>query len=59
MKNSIVKLSAIIVFIILLPLMLIEPMLSSGNSIWRIKRNFHAVMFAVNLGHPKSSIFVN
>lgn len=60
MRNRIIPILATITFIIFLPLMLIEPILShSGNPVLGIKRNFHAVMFAVSLGYPKSSIFVS
>jgi hypothetical protein len=59
MKIRIMKISAIFVFITLFPLMLIESIVSSGNPVWRIKRNFQTVMFLVNLGHPKSSTFEN
>lgn len=60
MKNRIMKVCATIIFIIFLPLMSIALILKySSNPVWRIKRNFQAVMFIVNLGHPKSSTFVN
>lgn len=53
MKNRIMKVSVIIVFITFLPLMLIEPIFSySGNPVWRIKQNFQIVMFIVSSGHP-------
>lgn len=54
MKIRIMKVSATIVFIAFLPLMLIEPIFSyMGNPVWRIKRNFQAVMYVINLGHPE------
>ncbi len=57
MKYRIVKLSAIVVFIVFLPLMLIESIILnySDNPVWRIKRNFQVVMLAINLGQPKST----
>lgn len=55
MKNKTMKIFATIIFIIFLPLMSILLILKySGNPFWRIKRNFHAVMYIINLGHPKS-----
>lgn len=60
MKNRIMKVSVIIVFLTFLPFMLIEPIFSySGNPVWRIKQNFQTVMFIISLGHPKSGTFVN
>lgn len=54
MKNRIMKVLATIIFMVFLPLMSIGLLLKySGNPVWRIKRNFQAVMFIVNLGHPK------
>jgi len=60
MKNRIMKVLATIIFIIFVPLMSILLVLKySDNPFWRIKRNFQAVMYIVNLGHPKSGTFVN
>lgn len=56
MKNRIIKVFATIIFIIFLPIILIEQLLQyPHNPVWRIKRIFHTIMFIVNLGHPKST----
>ncbi len=50
MKNSIVKVLAIAIFIITLPLMPIEVLFGySGNIFSRIKQNFDVIMFSVSL----------
>lgn len=56
MKNRIIKIFATIIFIIFLPIILIEQLLQYPyNPISRIKRIFHTIMFIVNLGHPKTT----
>lgn len=56
MKNRIIKVFATIIFIIFLPIILIEQLLQyPDNPVWRIKQIFHTIMFIVNLGASKNN----
>lgn len=54
MKNRIIRISAIVVFIVSTPLIPLERIFGyRNNPVSRIKQNFQIIMFSISLGHSK------